>query len=163
LGGIFAWVGGWSGDTMRSWTARCGSLGRCRPPCRIIGSDLKLRIGDRIRYPDAMVLGSPRVPGRVMVTDPVIVFEILGPGTAEIDLVQKSAEYRSLASVRRYVVLQQTDIAGFALVRKGDDWITQDLIGEAAILRLPEVGIEVPMADIYRDVIIPPQDDAPAP
>jgi Uma2 family endonuclease len=120
------------------------------PPCRITGSSLKLRIGDRIRYPDAMILCSPMVPTRTIVTDPVTVFEIISPETVEIDMVQKSAEYRSLPSLQRYVIPQQTRIAGLVLARKGDDWLMQDLIGDAATLCLP--GIEVQMAEIYEDV-----------
>jgi Uma2 family endonuclease len=123
--------------------------------CRIVGSDLKFRIGDRIRYPDAMILCSPRVPGSKLVTDPVIVFEILSPSTTGIDLMQKNAEYQSVSSVQRYVVLQQAFISAMAFVRKGDDWVVETSLGPDAMLRLPEVGVEVPMAEIYRDVVLP--------
>jgi Uma2 family endonuclease len=123
-----------------------------RPPCRIIGSDLKLLVAEHIRYPAAMILCSPRGPGRSVVSDPVIVFEILSESTANTDLIEKNAEYRATPAVQRYVILEQTHAAAIVFSRKGEDWVSEIVAGEQAILRLPEVGVEVPLAELYRDV-----------
>lgn len=123
-----------------------------RPPCRIVGSDLKLRVAEHIRYPDAMILCSPREAGRSVVADPVIVFEILSESTANTDLIEKNAEYRATPAIQRYVILEQTHAAAIVFSRKGEDWVSEIVAGEAGILRLPEVGVEVPLPELYRDV-----------
>jgi hypothetical protein len=46
-------------------------------------------------------------------------------------------------------------------VRKGEDWVTEIVAGDAAVLRLPEIGIEIPLTEIYADVDLTaaPSDD----
>ena len=47
-------------------------------PCRFYGSDLKIRTGeDHIRYPDGFVACGPRENTSVLVSDPVVIFEVL--------------------------------------------------------------------------------------
>ena len=87
-----------------------------------------------------------------MVANPVVVFEVLSEGSANDVLVVKNAEYRATASIQRYVILQQTHAAAIVFARKGEDWVTELLAGDAAVLRLPEIGIEIPLADIYADI-----------
>ncbi len=60
--------------------------------CRVIGSELKIEVAGRIRYPDAFVICTAQ-PGSIhVVRDPVVVFEILSPSTTHNDLVLKNAE-----------------------------------------------------------------------
>jgi len=137
--------------------------GRLRgKPCQPYGSDLKIEVVGRIRYPDAFVVCTPAAPRQTVITDPVVVFEVLSDGTANTDLVEKNAEYRTAPSIQRYIILEQTHAAAIAFVRKGEDWITEIVAGDDAVLRLPEIGIEVPLAEIYADVELtgtPPEDD----
>jgi hypothetical protein len=69
-------------------------------PCRPFGSELKIEVAGRIRYPDAFVICTPIPPRSKVVTDRVLVFEILSDSTAGDDLVGKNAEYRATSSVR---------------------------------------------------------------
>lgn len=130
-------------------------------PCQPYGSDLKIEVEGRIRYPDAFVVCTPVPPRQTAVTDPVVVFEVLSDGTANTDLVEKNAEYRATPSIQRYVIPEQTHAAAIVFVRKGDDWITGIVAGTDAVLRMPEIDIEVPLGDIYADVELAgtPRDD----
>jgi Uma2 family endonuclease len=47
--------------------------------CRAHGSDLKIQVAGRIRYPDAFIVCSPIPSGATVILDPVVVFEILSP------------------------------------------------------------------------------------
>ena len=133
-------------------------------PCRPHGSELKLLVAGRIRYPDAFVVCTPVPPRATVVTEPVVVFEVLSDSTAGNDLVVKNAEYRATPSVQRYVVLQQASAAAVVFARKGEDWVTDLLAGDDAVLRLPEVGIEIPLAEVYADVEFDdPAEEADAP
>jgi Uma2 family endonuclease len=128
-----------------------------RPPCRIVGSDLKLLAAGHVRYPDAMILCSPREAGRSVAADPVIVFEILSESTANTDLIEKNAEYRATESIQRYVILEQTHAAAIVFSRKGEDWVVEIVAGDAGLLRLPEVGVDFPLEELYRDVELAPR------
>jgi Uma2 family endonuclease len=122
-------------------------------PCQPYGSELKIRVADRpIRYPDAFVVCTPVPPRATVVSDPVVIFEILSESSATDDFVTKNAEYRATPSVRRYVVLQQAMAAAVVFSRKGDDWVTDLLTGDDAILRMPEIGLDIPLSEIYLGV-----------
>jgi Uma2 family endonuclease len=130
-------------------------------PCRVVGSELKLRVNDRIRYPDAMILCAPRRPGRTVVDDPVIVFEILSPSSARTDFFIKNQEYRSNPAIQRYVILTQTHRSAVAFFRADEMWAVEVANGTDATLRLPEVGIDLPLAELYRDIEVEPDEDPP--
>jgi Uma2 family endonuclease len=117
-------------------------------PCRVIGSELKIAVAGSIRYPDAFVFCTPQPRGAYVVTDPVVVFEILSPSTVETDLVVKNREYRATPSIQRYVILQQVAIGAMTFSRKGEDWVSGLVTGEE-VLSLPEIGIEIPMTELY--------------
>jgi Uma2 family endonuclease len=123
-------------------------------PCRPVGSDLKILVAGRIRYPDAFVVCSPVPNDARVVLDPVVVFEILSPSTANEDLFTTNAEYRATPSIQRYVVLQQTHIGALVFCRDGDHWTDDLLVGAEAILRMPEIGIEIPLSEIYADLVL---------
>jgi Uma2 family endonuclease len=129
-------------------------------PCRPMGSDLKILVAGRIRYPDAFVVCSPVPNAATVVTDPVVVFEILSASTANEDLFTKNAEYRSTPSIQRYIVLQQTHIGALVFSRDGDRWVDEVVVGSKGILRMPDIGIEIPLSDIYVDLTFDPNDTA---
>ncbi|GAB0119321.1 Uma2 family endonuclease [Acidisoma sp. 7E03] len=126
--------------------------GRLRgKPCQPYGSELKIAAAGRVRYPDAFVVCTPVANGAKVVTDAVIVFEILSEGTAQVDLFTKNAEYRATPSIQRYVVLEQTKVGAMVFARQGEDWLSE-ILGERDVLRLPEIGAEIPIIEFYADI-----------
>jgi Uma2 family endonuclease len=122
-------------------------------PCQPHGSELKINVADRaIRYPDAFVVCTPVPPRATVVSDPVVIFEVLSESSATDDFVTKNAEYRATPSVKRYVVLQQAKAAAVVFSRKGDDWVTDLLTGGDATLRMPEIDLDIPLSEIYVGV-----------
>jgi Uma2 family endonuclease len=120
-------------------------------PCQLYTSDLKVAVAGSIRYPDAFVVCSPVPRGTVVVTDPVVVFEVLSPSTASTDIGIKNQEYRDTPSIQRYVMLPQDDQRATIFARVGDDWVGHIASGDA-LLAMPEIGIEVPLAELYEGV-----------
>jgi len=120
-------------------------------PCRPHGSELKIYVAGSIRYPDAFVVCSPVAPKATVVTDPVVVFEILSPSTAFVDRGVKNEEYRDTPSIVRYVMLEQDRQAATVFTRAGDDWVGHIRSGDA-VLHMPEIGIELPLADLYENI-----------
>ncbi len=129
-------------------------------PYRPYGSDLKFRMAGRVRYPDAVVVCSPLQPRATWVAEPVVVFEVLGGSTAPEDLFNKNAEYQAAESVRRYVILEQTHAAALVFSRRNGEWAAETVTGESAVLAMPEIGIEVPLAELYEGVAVSPDTDA---
>jgi Uma2 family endonuclease len=120
-------------------------------PCKAFSSHLKMQAAGSIRYPDAFVVCEPVAPRATVVTEPVIVFEILSPSTSNTDLGAKNQEYRDTFSIRRYVILHQDRRQATVFERVANDWVGHIFIGDA-VLVMPEIGIEVPLAEIYEGV-----------
>ncbi len=120
-------------------------------PCQAFGSDLKILAAGSIRYPDAFVVCSPIPRGTTVIADPVVVFEILSPSTATTDHIVKNQEYRDTPSIQRYVMLEQDQQAATIFERAGDDWVGHVVSGDVR-LAMPEIGIELPLAEIYEGV-----------
>jgi Uma2 family endonuclease len=120
-------------------------------PCQVYTADLTIAVAGSIRYPDAFVVCSPLPRGTRVVTDPVVVFEVLSPSTASMDIGVKNQEYRDTPSIRRYVILSQDDRRATVFAREGDDWVGRIVAGERE-LEIPEIGISVPLAELYEGV-----------
>jgi Uma2 family endonuclease len=126
-------------------------------PCQFFGSELKIEVAGRIRYPDGFVVCSPVAPRSKLVRDPVVIFEVLSDSTARTDTITKNREYAETPTVRRYVLLSQDEIGGTVFERIGDDWVGH-LLDPGTILRMPEIGLEFPLSELYRGVEFPPDD-----
>jgi Uma2 family endonuclease len=122
-------------------------------PCRAHGNSLKIQVMGSIRYPDAFVTCTPARGDATLLTEPVVIFEVLGKHTARTDRMVKNREYAGTASVRRYVMLEQTAVEGmmFSRTAGGEDWVGHILDADT-VLRLPELGIELPLAVLYDNV-----------
>lgn len=123
-------------------------------PCSAHGSNLKVlsRTANAVMYPDVFVRCGPREGGRTAVDDPVLVVEVLSEGTAKHDLTRKRLAYEAILSLRR-IVYVSIDEARLDLRVRGEDGIWRDktVEGLESALYLPELGLAVPLAEIYED------------
>ena len=126
--------------------------------CAFYGSDLKIMVAGSIRYPDGMVVCTPGDARRTVVSDPVVVFEVLSASTASTDRIIKKREYQATPSIQRYVVLEQDRIAATVFARAGEDWIGHILTGDK-MLRMPEIGIALPLSELYEGIDLEPEPD----
>jgi len=117
-------------------------------PCRPRGSNLKVEVMGRIRYPDAYVTCSPLVPGAKKTSNPVVIFEVLSESTADMDKGDKNREYRSIDTLTHYVMLEQDRIGGEVLERRGAEWVSET-VGADVALCFPNIGIEIPIRELY--------------
>jgi Uma2 family endonuclease len=121
-------------------------------PCQPHGPNVKIIADGKVRYPDAIVACAPVSVKATIVENPVVVFEILSDGTANTDLIDKNLEYRATPSIQRYVIVQQTHVAAIVFARQGDMWPSEIVAGDAAYLHMPEIGIDVPLVELYAGV-----------
>ena len=134
---------------------RGDAMPRARPDAAIA------TVGEAVRHPDALVTCSP-VPGNAhLVPSPVVVFEVLSPGSGRIDRIVKLREYLAVPSILRYVLLEWSGAALTVLEREpGAGQWTATALAETDTLRLPEIGAEIPVGEFYQDVDLPADEGA---
>ncbi|MCK8787573.1 Uma2 family endonuclease [Roseomonas sp. NAR14] len=124
--------------------------GRLRgKPCAFYGSDLKVVTARTSRYPDGTVSCTKAASDSMTVPEPVVIFEVLSRSTASTDHITKNREYASITSVQRYVMLEQERIGATVFSRSEAGW-KGDVLADDAILVMPEIGIEVPLLELYE-------------
>jgi Uma2 family endonuclease len=113
---------------------------------------MTVRISPRVAYePDALVYCGERLPGdAVEVPNPIIVVEVLSPGTLDHDTSGKLAGYFQVSSVQHYLIV---DPAQRLVIhhRRTDDAIETRIAG-GGTLRLEPPGIELALGDLFAEV-----------
>jgi len=125
--------------------------------CLPLGPDAGVAtVGDTVRYPDGVVTCSPVDPDAYLVPDPVVVFEVISPTSGRVDRIVKVREYAAVPSIRRYVIMESSTIGLTVMARQdaGQDWTATTLIA-GDVLRMPEIGIEVPVSALYEGIEFP--------
>jgi Uma2 family endonuclease len=84
----------------------------------------------------------------------VVVFEVLSPTTGRTDRIVKLREYAAVPMIRRYVILEFMSIGLTVMERQAaeETWRATSLMTGEDILQMPEIGIEVPVAEFYEGV-----------
>jgi Uma2 family endonuclease len=162
--GPVAMTGGTYGHSTIQRNLAFALTGRLRgKPCQFQGSDLKIQVGDgHLRYPDGMVVCSPVDRTATVVHEPVVVFEVLSPSTAAKDRIVKAREYQATQSIRRYVMLEQDSVGATVYARSGETWTHEILVADS-ILALPEIEVELPLAELYEGIVFEAQDQSDQP
>jgi Uma2 family endonuclease len=159
--GPVAMTGGTAGHAQIQRNLAFALTARLRgEPCQFLGSDLKFQVAEsRVRYPDGIVVCSPIDRTANVVYDPVVVFEVLSPTTAGIDRIAKAREYQTTPSVQRHVMLEQDAAGATVYARSGDAWTHEILVADS-ILALPEIGVSLPLAELYEGIVFETEQDA---
>lgn len=123
-----------------------------KKPCQVFMSDMKVRVGDDFYYPDVVVSCTPTNGVYYFVSDPVVIVEILSPSTERQDRLEKRLAYQKLHTLREYVLINQDKMRMEIYRRVSDGWELEQ-IDERDELRLEAVGLAMPVADIYQDVM----------
>lgn len=119
-----------------------------RAPARAQGcfaymSDVMLRVGDAAYYPDVMVTCQPTADDRYE-TDPCLIVEVLSPSTQLVDRREKAGAYRSIASLRAYLIVDPylPNITAHELV--DGEWAVRTYSnGGSIMLTCPDVIIDI--------------------
>lgn len=127
--------------------------------CQAFQSDLRVHIPATglYTYPDVVVIcGEPQlVPDGHLDTllNPALLVEVLSPTTADYDRGRKFDHYKTIESLKEYVLVWQ-DKKRAARYTKRDDqsWILSDFIGDDAVVDLNSVDCSLSMDDIYDKV-----------
>lgn len=122
----------------------------------VFADALAVDVGDTIRCPDIVVEPTGGDGSSVFSEAPVLLAEVLSPSSLETDLHEKAGEYTALPSLQVYVVLAQDEPRLWLWLRGEDGAFPKagEMIeGADAALKLPVLGIELPLLDIYRGIL----------
>lgn len=129
-------------------------------PCRAHLSDLRVQAGTSglFTYPDlTVVCGPPQFSfgQRDVLTNPVLVVEVLSPSTEAYDRGRKFAHYRTIESLRGFLLIAQDEYRVEHFARQANDlWLLSDATGPDGMLEIPTLGCALPLADVYRETAL---------
>ncbi|WP_414754225.1 Uma2 family endonuclease [Anabaena sp. CCY 9910] len=123
-----------------------------------INSNLRLWIPEYRRgvYPDVMVFaGEPQLNEARLdeVLNPILIVEVLSPSTADYDRQSKFRIYRTIQSVREYLLIEQDEPFVERYSKQTQGWLLSEFDGFEGSIFLESVGKELAIADIYRSVV----------
>lgn len=122
-----------------------------------INSDLRLWIPEHQRgvYPDVMVFeGEPQLNDCRLdeVLNPILIVEVLFLSTADCDRHSKFRMYRSIPGFCEYLLVEQDEPFIERYSKQTQGWLLSDFNDLEKSISLESVGVELPMAEIYRGV-----------
>jgi Uma2 family endonuclease len=118
---------------------------------------LKEAKDDLAALPDLMVRCGRLESGATSLNDPVIVVEVVSPGSEARDRMEKRVAYQALPALATYVIVERDRMLVDVYERGNKGFDSAISLQDAHDrLKLPSIGFEMTLADIYRDIIAPP-------
>jgi Uma2 family endonuclease len=159
-GEVFSQAGG----TRRHSLIGANVLGEIRQllkggDCQAHGSDMRIRIqaSGYQAYPDVSVV-CPPVEGdsEEVISNPILVVEVLSPATADFDRGGKFGHYRQIPTLSEYLVFWQEEARVEQHTRTADGlWLLREVVGIDQTLQLASLGQPLAMRDVYAKVDFP--------
>lgn len=127
-------------------------------PCEVLQSDMRLQVADTglYAYPDVMVACAPVEMAdshNDMLTNPVVIAEILSPSTMDYDRGLKFLRYQRLPPVHHYLLIRQDEVLVEHFRRQERGWILEALDHSEAWIELDAIGVRLRLADLYERVL----------
>ena len=160
-GEMFAMAGGSLAHAMLSAAVGAVIGSRLdRTKCSLLSSDMRILVPSTglYTYPDYAVVCGPAVLAdkhKDTLLNPVVIAEVLSPSSVSYDRGQKFRHYRAIETLRHYVLVSQDRmlVEVFTLAADSLDYATASKEGE--LVRLPAIGVEFPVEELYVGVELP--------
>ena len=127
--------------------------------CRPTTQDTSIRISNtQIRRPDVAIACGPIVDNSYIATDPRVVFEVLSPSTRLFDQAKKLEEYKSVASLRRVLLIDPDAAEVIVFTREANaGWTSRTITGLDQDIVFADPELVLPMAEIYAGLTFRPR------
>lgn len=124
--------------------------------CQVHGSDMRIEIeatGSYV-YPDVSVVCPPvEGKGDDVISNPVLIVEVLSPSTEDFDRGTKFGYYRQIPSLRDYLVISQDQARiEHHFLNEGELWSLRDVEGVDEVLHLASLRHDLPLTEVYSKV-----------
>ena len=126
--------------------------------CHVHATDLKVRLPEsrKFFYPDVMVVCGElqyHDERKDIITNPVLVVEVLSPGTEAFDRGVKFQAYQTIESLKEYLLVAQNKPFVEQFVRtEGGKWMYAAAAGLEGSLTLPSVECTLNLGSVYKRV-----------
>ena len=156
-GEVFSQAGG----TRRHSLIGSNTLGEIRQrlvghACQAHGSDMRVRIEATgyEAYPDVTVVCPPFANDTEdVITNPILLVEVLSPSTSDFDRGGKFGHYRQIPSLKEYLVLWQDEARAEHHTRTDEGlWLLREVIGIDKSLQLKCLTQPLELRDVYDKV-----------
>lgn len=122
--------------------------------CRAHDADLRVRVPTTglTTYPDVTVVCGPRERDATdpqAVTNPTLIVEVLSRSTEDYDRGDKFEHYKSLPSLRQYVLVSYRDRSVEVWTRDDGDGWTSALAREGDVAHLASVSARLDVRELY--------------
>jgi Uma2 family endonuclease len=126
-------------------------------PCVAMSSDQKVRTESGLfAYPDVIVVcGEIEIyqDDPEVITNPIVLIEVLSKSTRRYDRGFKFEQYKSIPSLREYIMINQDRVHVEHYIRQADDhWNKIEYIDQEAIITLAAIHCTLRVRDIYQRV-----------
>lgn len=121
--------------------------------CQVFAENMMVQIAEGVLYPDVMVTcGKAEAGDEQAVTDPKLIIEVLSPSTRGYDKRDKFILYRTLSSLREYVLIDpaKRQVEVFTLA-EGGAWLLTDQTA-ADVLTLASIDFKLAMELVFKGV-----------
>lgn len=138
-----------------SFKSRLGTCG-----CRVFPANVRIKVPSAppYRYPDLSVLCGgaaefEKIGGVDTLVNPQLIVEVLSPSTEAYDRGDKFTHYKSIQTLREYLLVAQHRPHVTHLFRQDDGtWIHTEANEMEATLRLGSLGCDLHLTEIYAGV-----------
>ena len=113
----------------------------------------------RYYYPDASVVCQPNPESDSFEDQPRAIFEVLSQGTRRIDEGEKKDAYLTIPSLAVYALVEQSTPTVVVHRRTDQQFVPEVYEGIDAVLPMPEIGVDLPLSEIYQGMTFPPEAD----
>ena len=147
-GEVFALAGGSVRNVICANVVRLLGNAAAKSDCRVYGSDMKLRVEERLfYYPDAMIVCEPPADD-FFETSPCVIVEVISPSTARKDRLKKRFSYLALESLQCYLLIdsRKRELTGY--YRQPQGWEERSFTVDDTIL-MPCIGANLSFSELY--------------
>jgi Uma2 family endonuclease len=103
---------------------------------------------------DIAVTCQANEPRQQAIREPILLVEILSPGTERHDRRTKLVIYRQIASVEEILLIDSETYYAELHRRQNAHWITELLRGRDMSITLNSVGLAIPLSELYEGIAI---------
>lgn len=125
-------------------------------PCEEFIESMNVVTASAFTYPDVVVTCSPVSQGADVVPEPVLIVEVLSPGTQSWDRSGKWQAYQTIPTLAVYVLVAQDEPRVERYARSSDGWSYQVFEGLDSTIALTQPSMSLRLADIYERIDFPP-------
>lgn len=125
-------------------------------PCRPLRSDMRIHIpaNSLFTYPDITIICDKPTTlnnDNLNVLNPSVIIEVMSPSTRNYDQGQKFSLYRTIPSLKEYLLIDSTMIGAASYhINATNHWELQEYKDLASSLTIKTIDLALPLSDIYQ-------------